>query len=167
MQAKSKLINDVISEAIGEDVLPLVRLLRTRKSVSEIDLAMKMKIDVNDVRNGLYRLYHMNLVSFTRKKDEKNGWYTYFWSFEASKIRELSYSMQKKRIGMLKERLAREQGEHFYVCADSCVKTAFEKAIEANFKCPECGRLMDSYDNISDIERLKKDLKELEVKIKH
>ena len=166
MQAKSKLINDVISEAIGEDVLPLVRMLRTRKSVSEIDIAMKMKRDVNEVRNGLYRLYHLNLVSFIRKQDEKNGWYTYFWSFEAGKIRELSYNMQKRRLGMLKERLAREQGEHFYVCADGCVKTVFEKAIENHFKCQECGRLMESYDNVPDIDKIKKDLKELEVKIK-
>ena len=44
-----------------------------------------MNIEINQTRNILYRLTEHGIVSSTRKKDAKKGWYTYFCKIEITK----------------------------------------------------------------------------------
>ena len=64
MKLSNKIIEEVVSEVAGEDVVPLVKALKNRKNVSEFKLAENIKEEVNRTRNMLYRLYDANLVSF-------------------------------------------------------------------------------------------------------
>lgn len=73
-----KLIESVVGEVAGPDVIPLVKALKNKKNVSEFVIADEIDIEINATRNMLYRLYNANLVSFTRKKDKKKGWYIYY-----------------------------------------------------------------------------------------
>ena len=81
MKLTPELVAKTISSVAGEDVLPLVERLRGRQNVSEFILADEVQHEINAVRNMLYRLYHANLVTFTRKKDKQKGWYIYYWTF--------------------------------------------------------------------------------------
>jgi transcription initiation factor TFIIE subunit alpha len=162
MKFSNKIVEEVVQEVAGEDVIPLVNILKNRKNVSEFKLAEDIKQEINTTRNMLYRLYDANLVSFTRKKDKKKGWYIYYWTFNAKRIKYLFNDLKKKKLEQLKERLDREKNNHFFSCDSKCMRLDFEQATEFEFKCPECGSLMNEESNLEKIAKLEKEIKELE-----
>jgi len=166
MKISNKIIEDVVSEVAGEDVIPLVNVLKNKKNVSEFKLAEYVKKEVNAVRNMLYRLYDVNLVSFVRKKDKKKGWYIYYWTFDTKKIKYLLTSLKKKKIIKLKERLEREKANKFDSCKSQCVRLDFDQAMNFEFKCPECGELINQENNFEEIKKIEKDIKTLEAELK-
>lgn len=166
MKLSNKIIEDVISEVAGEDVLPLVKSLKNKSNVSEFKLADDVKQEINLVRNMLYRLYDSNLVSFIRRKDKKKGWYIYYWTFNNNRIKYLAVDLKKKRFEKLKERIQREMSSHFFICDNQCMRLDFDQATNFSFKCPECGDLMVQDDNTKIIDDIKKEMKELEKELK-
>ncbi len=167
MKLSNKLIDNVISEVAGDDVIPLVRSLKNKKNVSEFKLADSIKQEINITRNMLYRLFNSNLVSFTRKKDKKKGWYVYYWTFNVKQIRYLIDSLKKKRLEKLKERLVREKESNFYVCPQKCIRLDFDQAMNFEFKCPECGSLIEQEDNEEKILQIEKQVIQIEKEIKN
>jgi len=161
MRISNKAIEEVIKEVAGEDVLPLFSLIKNKKNVSEFTISEKLKVSVNVVRNMLYRLYHENLVSFIRKKDKKKGWYIYYWTPNLKRLRFLVNEIKKRKIERLKERIEREKNNFYFSCKNMCVRFSFDKAIEYNYKCPECGELLEQEDNSSKIKELESELKKL------
>ena len=83
MKLSNNAIEVLVTEIAGKDVLPLIELIRGKTDVSEFKIAEKLGKTVNEVRNMLYRLSDYNLVSFTRKKDKRKGWYIYFWTLNS------------------------------------------------------------------------------------
>ena len=162
MRLSSKLIEEAVAKIAGEDVVPLVKLLKNKKNVSEFKLADSVKQEVNIVRNMLYRLYNANLVSFIRKKDKKKGWYIYYWTFESKKVKYLLEKLKRKRLESLRKRLEREKQGQFYVCPNNCVRLDFDQSMNFEFKCPECGEIIHQEDNAEKIKELEKEIKELE-----
>ena len=154
MRVTNKIVDEIVSEVAGEDVLPLVDALKNKKNVSEFKLAETIKQEVNATRNMLYRLYDYNLVSFVRKKDKQKGWYIYYWTFETKKIKHLVQTLKEKRLAKLKERLEREQSSHFYACTNQCIRLDFDQSMEFEFKCPECGELIHQEDNSESIKKI-------------
>ncbi|MGM5484052.1 MAG: hypothetical protein ACQER9_04020 [Nanobdellota archaeon] len=153
----------VISEAAGNDVIPLVEYLKGKKDVSEFIIAKDTETDIQLVRNQLYRLLEYNLVSFWRKKDKQKGWYIYYWTYKPDDIEFLFWDFKRKRLDKLKERLERESSDFFFMCQDNgCVRLDFEKVTEFNFQCPECGGMMVQQDNSRTIQFLNEQIAELE-----
>lgn len=165
MKLSNKLVEDVVSAVAGEDVLPLVKQLKNKKNVSEFKLAEALKLEVNIVRNMLYRLYHANLVSFIRRKDKKKGWYIYYWTFRLKQIKYLAMSLKKERLERLQDRLAREKDSSFFVCPNSCMRLDFERAVGFDFKCPECAAIMQQESNEEKIKQLQQEIKALQKEI--
>ena len=166
MRLTNKIVEDVVTEVAGEDVVPLINALKNKKNVSEFKLAETIKQEVNTTRNMLYRLYDNNLVSFVRKKDKKKGWYIYYWTFDAKKIKHLLSNLRKKRLSKLKDRLEREKANHFYTCKDKCIRLDFDQSMDFEFKCPECGELIEQEDNSEEIIKIETEIKELEAELK-
>jgi len=166
MRLTSKLIEQVVSEIAGEDIIPLIRFLKNKKNISEFKIAEKIKKEVNETRNMLYRLYEANLVSFIRKKDKKKGWYIYYWTFNPKRIKFLLYTLNRKKLSSLKNRLEREENNYFFICENNCIRLDFEQATDFNFKCPECGSLVNQEDNCEKIEEIKKEIKKLKKELK-
>ncbi|MBW2970245.1 hypothetical protein KY309_00470 [Candidatus Woesearchaeota archaeon] len=168
MKITSKIVEDVVSEVAGKDVLPLVKALRNKSNVSEFKLADSIKREINLTRNMLYRLYDNNLVSFIRKKDKKKGWYIYYWTFNNKRVKDLVDNIKKQRFERLSDQLEREKTTQFYSCANKCVRLDFSHSHDFNFKCPECGLLLDLEDNGKKIKELQAEFVKLakELKIK-
>src|SRR3990167_4991727 len=163
--ASEDVIASVVENVAGHDVLPLLHILKDKKNVSEFTLAEELKEEINTVRNKLYRLYDFNLVEFSRKKDQKKGWYIYYWTFVPSRVPRLLREIKKKKLIKLKERLKSEQGAHFYECINKCMRLTFDKAIDFEFKCPECGSLMNQDDNAKKVEHIISEIETLEREI--
>lgn len=166
MRLTNKLVDSVVTEVAGEDVLPLVRALKNRRNVSEFKLADKINTEVNRTRNMLYKLYQNNLVSFIRKKDKKKGWYIYYWTFRPGMVKYLYADVRKKKIETLNERLKREEVSQFFVCPNACIRLDFEQAFGFEFKCPECGQVMGLENNKGKVENIKAEITRLEKELK-
>jgi len=162
MKLSNKNVEDVVVEVAGNDVLPLLKALKNKKNVSEFKLAEQIKTEINLVRNMLYRLYHANLVTFTRKKDKKKGWYIYYWTFNTKRVKFLMADLKKKKLEKLNERLNREKNSFFYICKNGCMRLDFEQSTSFEFKCPECGQIMYPEDNAETIEKIKKEIELIE-----
>ena len=166
MRLTNKIIDEVVTEVAGEDVIPLVNSLKNKKNVSEFKLAENIKEEVNATRNKLYRLYDYSLVSFIRKKDKKKGWYIYYWTFDTKRIKDLVVSLKEKRINRLKGRIEREKHNQFYTCPTKCIRLDFDQSMNFEFKCPECGELIEQEDNKEEIKKIEAEIKELEKELK-
>lgn len=161
MRITKKLIEEVVQELVGDEALDIIFYLRGKTRISEFIIAEELDLEIHKTRNILYRLLEHNIVSFMRKKDKIKGWYICYWDFNESLIPYLSEKIASEKVHKLKERLNREQGGQFYMCKNACVRMDFEKSIEFNFKCPECGEIMNLQDNARTIEFLKQRIKEL------
>ena len=113
----------------------------------------------------LYLLYNHNLVGFTRKKDKQKGWYIYYWTLLPDSIRFSYFKMKKKLLDRLKEQLNEESGELFFVCPNDCVRLNFDRAMDFEFHCPECGDLINQDDGQEKIDKLKKQIIRIEKEV--
>ena len=166
MRLSNNIIEDVVTEVAGDDVVPLVRFLKNKKNISEFKIAETIKREVNETRNMLYRLYENNLVSFMRKKDKKKGWYIYYWTFNMKRVKYLVGDLKRKRLNKLRERLEREKEGNFFVCKNKCIRLNFDQATDFNYMCPECGSVLDQEDNREVMKDVEKEIGELEKEVK-
>ena len=157
-----EIVGNLVKEIAGEDAIPLVDLIKRKGRVSEFKLAEKLNISVNQVRNLLYKLSSHNLVSFTRKKDKKKGWYIYYWDFDFEKAGVLIKDIKERKLSELNEKLNFESNKTFFVCPNKHIRITFESALETEFKCPECGEVLKEHDNKSHVEDIKKQITDLE-----
>lgn len=161
MKIAPKIVDNVVSEIVGSDATKLVKALRNKKNVSEFKLADTLKKEINTTRNMLYKLYDANLVSFTRKKDKEKGWYIYYWTFNGDKIHGFMNGIKKDKLEVLNEKLKSEKGTQFYACPSMCTRFDFEKSTEHDYKCPECGSILEMDDNSSKIKQIELEIKGL------
>ncbi len=166
MKITLKDLEDLVITLVGEDVLPLIRILWAKNNISEFKLAEMLNITVNQVRNMLYRLNEQNLVDFIRKKDKKKGWYIYYWSLNKKSVEGSLLKVKNKQLEDLKARLGREQEGMFYVCPMGCMRLQMEQAMEFEFRCQECGTLMKEQDNQKTVSNIRKMIGELEQALK-
>ena len=166
MRLSNNIIESVVKEVVGEDAIALVDFLKDNKNVSEFKIAETIKKEVNATRNILYRLYENNLVSFMRKKDKKKGWYIYYWTFNQKRVKYLIGDLKKKKLIKLKERVNREKEGNFFGCKNKCIRLNFDQVTDFNYKCPECGSVLDQEDNTKVLENIHKEIVVLEKEIK-
>lgn len=160
----NKKIQEIISQVVGDDAIPIIRYLRDRKNVSEFKIADNVKYDMQKTRNLLYRLNSHNVATYIRKKDRAKGWYISYWTFNRKSVKDLISKIKKDRMTQLMERLQKEEESagHFYICTKACARLDFDQATEFSFKCPECGSLLNMQENIKTIKNLRKRIKEIE-----
>jgi transcription initiation factor TFIIE subunit alpha len=159
-----ELTSKVVTELVGEEALPIIFYLKGKKQISEFIIAEELDMEIHFVRNLLYRLLEYNIVSFIRKKDRIKGWYICYWDFNEPMVPYLAEKIRLSKIAKLKDRLEKEQKHTFYMCRSACVRMPFEKSMEFNFKCPECGGLMNEQDNNRTREQIQQQICELEKK---
>jgi transcription initiation factor TFIIE subunit alpha len=164
-----KSILDLVNELLGGAGIKLYGLLKEKENVSEFDLSEQMGMGINQVRSLLYKLSSYNLVYSTRKKDRQKGWYVYYWTFNMKYTKDFLIMKGKEKIEKLTKRLKKEKETQFYICPNKCIRLELSEAMEYDFKCPECEKILNYEDNSKeitniekDIETLKEDIKELE-----
>ena len=141
MEEFSNILREFLSKDVGEDSVPVVDFIIDKRNVSEFKIATRLDQGVNTIRNILYRLNALNLVTSVRKKDRKKGWYIYYWTFNRNQADStLKLAEEKKRIDLIEKKS--EQQVVYLICPSKCYKFTFEEAMEHNFKCPECGKIL-------------------------
>ena len=155
---RKNFLEESISSVIGKQGEEITPFLDTEKYVNEFLIAKKLDITINQTRNLLYKLSEYGLVSSTRKKDKRKGWYTYFWRLEALKTLEFFREILRKRINQIVNQIESREVKTFYVCARCNIEFNEENALLNDFTCNECGNVFALKDNTKILKELKKNL---------
>lgn len=156
----------------GDEAVTVVKSLKhlgegTDETINN-DLKERMKIEVrlNTVRKVLYKLYDHGLVSCTRVRDEKTGWFIFYWRLQPDQLDAFIRSRKKRALDKLKQRLDYERNHTFFACkTDSDVRVTFEEGMETSFKCGKCGNQLESTDNSEVIGVLETKIQQLEAEL--
>jgi transcription factor E len=152
---QEKLLFDLVEELAGEETGRIVSILFNKKHVNEFLISRKMELTINQVRNILYKLSNFGLVSFIRKKDNKKGWYIYYWTLNTEKSLAMIEDSLQKKITALEEELQRRETERFFVCKPCGIETTEALALEHGFSCEECAEVYNLSDNTKIIRETK------------
>ncbi len=163
--ATKKEIEYVINETFGPEALPIALYLIGKENISEFVIAKDLDIEIHRVRKIFYKLLEDNIVIFIRKKDKVKGWYICYWSLNIPEIPYIAKKIKKIKVDKLKERLNQETTDDFYMCRNACTRMNFDTAFELNFKCPDCGEIMNQQDNQRTKEFLTKRIEKFEKEI--
>ena len=158
-------VKEMIAEIGGPEAVEIYKMLAGKQDVDEFLIADKLKMTINHLRNTMYKFERYNLVSSTRKKDRKKGWYIYFYTFNPKQAEDVVLQLKKDRINILEKQLEREEMHEFYVCQNKCIRLTIENAMEHNFTCFECGSLLNPEDKIKNVQKIKDYMNELKKKV--
>ncbi len=136
------------------------------KKFLEDDLAKKTQIRVADIRSALNKLNYFGIVGYTKQKNNKTGWITYKWQFDKKKLAKLIINELEDRKEKIKENLKNVAEYEMYACSSFCKILPFEVAIEYNFRCPACNKMMDKINEKKYRENLENELIEIDAEIK-
>ncbi len=126
-------VEKVVYDAAEEEGVLVYHVLKGKKDVSEFKLAEKIDKDINGTRRILYKLHSCGLASFIKKKDQKKGWYIYYWTFN-----------EKQAIHLSGKETEKEDKPEKFICRNRCGSLEFEEAFDSGYKCPECGEQLNS-----------------------
>ena len=130
------------------------------------DCKGEKEVRLNSVRKILYKLYDHGLVSCTRVRDEKTGWFIFYWRLQPDQLDAFIRSRKRRILDKLKTRLDLEKNHTFFTCkTDPEVRVAFEEAMETSFKCGKCGNQLQSSDNSGMIQILETRIDQIEAEL--
>ena len=157
-------IVDAIRSSAGEDAVRLAGLMAKQGNVSEFEIVRSTRLDIQTVRNTLYKLHSSNLADYKRVKDNKEGIYISYWTFNKATAKELFTKLQKEKLQRFRERLEAETSNAncYFICPSACTRTDFAMAEQQRFRCEECGKLMMQDDNTRTIDFLREKVREME-----
>lgn len=152
----------------GEDAVKVVLALNKLGQATDDELLNETGIKLNDVRKALFKLYNHSIVQCDRLRDEQTGWFIFRWRIQPDQFEGFIKNQKRKILRVLNKRLDYENNNAFFYCGTSGDRRmTFEEAMEMVFRCPDCGKKLESYDNkdiikaLSDkIEALKKETPE-------
>ena len=132
----------------GEEYLKVARSLLKSEDSTDEEIASSTGLRINRVRKILYDLFGKSLISGIRVKDERKGWFVYRWRSRGDEV-ENFIEIQKHKIGeRLRQRYEYEAGSDFYHCGNGdCQRAAFETALENDFRCGTCGKVLNLKNN--------------------
>lgn len=167
MKITQKHIEEIIEEIGGKEGIAVYRTLKNRQNVNEFDIANKLKLTINQIRNIIYKFEKYNLLNSARKKDRKKGWYIYFFTFNNNEAEKLVIKLKQDKIKRLENLLSMESKQEFYVCPNQCMRVTLESAMENNFMCMECNSLLQPEKKERNIKRIESEIKQLKEELKN
>ncbi len=162
----------VFRRIAGKSAEDLIEILYDKENVNEFKIAEKLKKNINEVRNILYKLSSFNVITSTRKKDKRKGWYTYFWTLNVEKALDTLLKLKEQEMFNLEHILKSRSFKQFYFCESDNIEMSEETALHHSFLCPECSQLLTPVNEekkikemTSRIDASRKEIEELREKV--
>ncbi len=114
---------------------------------SDEDIAQAINEKVNEVRRELNLLNGFNVLKYNTKRNA-SGWLVFKWYLDFNKLKELYETVHKTENAM--NSVITSDCNDFFIC-ENCYENnkaiiPFDKAVDLNFKCPECHRNLKRID---------------------
>jgi len=138
-------------------------LVSIGKEIDEFTLADKVNLQINFVRSLLYKLYEQKLVSFSRERDKKKGWFIYSWQAHPERLKYILLQTKEEEIANLEKRLHLSQDNFF--CAQCNKSYDYVKAMETMFFCEACGSKLEAVSSLEVRHKIEKQIGELKIEI--
>ena len=150
----------------GEEAVTVVKSLKKLGEGTDETVTNDCAVRLNTVRKILYKLYDHGLVSCTRVRDEKTGWFIFYWRLQPDQLDAFIRSRKRRTLDKLKQRLEYEKTHTFFVCkTDGDIRVTFEEAMESSFRCSKCGKQLESLDNAADVAILENKVQMIEAEL--
>ncbi|MCW1301076.1 MAG: hypothetical protein QW507_00460 [Candidatus Nanoarchaeia archaeon] len=149
-------IQDFLERIVGREGMEVVKILFEKGLVNEFKLAEMVNKEINDVRTILYKLYAHRLVTFSRKRERRRGWWIYSWEINFDRLFHLLKREKIKKLEMLRKRIAEEGSIQIFECPKCELRMGYEKALENLFTCPKCNVVLRE----KSLEKIEKELEE-------
>ena len=147
----------------GEDAVKVVLALNKLGQATDDELLNETGIKLNDVRKALFKLYNHSIVQCDRLRDEQTGWFIFRWRIQPDQFEGFIKNQKRKILRVLNKRLDYENNNEFFYCGTpGDRRMTFEEAMEMIFRCPDCGKKLESFDNKDIIKALSDKIEELE-----
>lgn len=132
----------------GPDYILVAKFLCKAENSTDEEIAELTELKINVVRKSLYDLFGRSLITGTRVRDLKRGWFVYRWKAQHDQVEPFVERQKSKATLRLKQRLDYESVNEFYHCGNpTCLKYTFDSAFQVGFKCQLCNLTLNSYDN--------------------
>lgn len=152
---------------VGDEGIELLRKFPPEGEHSDEDLAAETGINLNSVRHSLYTLYEKRLAEYHRIKNNETGWLTYLWQVRLDRIPVAIREDLENVLDKLEQRERFEEENDFYICKDCGIILPFAKALDLEFKCPECDNPIAHFDNDALLAALKQRIAEIRETVGH
>jgi len=139
---ENKNVKEILLKFFEEDCVNILSELN--EYVRDEILSNRKNVKAPTVRKWLNLLHNYGLVEYTKTKDKQSGWFTYYWKIRPEKIAEFVISDIDKEINDLFQKIE-EIKEHNFVCG--CRDWTYIEALESNFVCVQCGKVIIEKDN--------------------
>ena len=150
----------------GDEAITVIKSLKKLGEGTDETIANDCAVRLNTVRKVLYKLYDHGLVSCTRIRDEKTGWFIFYWRLQPDQLDAFIRSRKKRALDKLKTRLDYERNHTFFVCkTDVDIRIPFEEAMETSFKCAKCGNQLENLENTEIVSVLESKIERLEAEL--
>jgi len=159
LKINDPLVKKFVENKINPEAYKVLTAIKRGKTDEQIAKATRLK--VNTIRNLLNRLHYLGLIQYTKEKAKNSNWYTYTWFLRKERLRELLEEEYKEELQKLEERINFEKNYVFFTCKNKCSKLPFELAFEYDFKCPECGEVMEQVDNEKELKKIERKMKQI------
>jgi transcription initiation factor TFIIE subunit alpha len=151
----------------GEEGVKVVSVLMNLKEATDELIAKDSAVRLNIIRKILFKLYDHGLVSCTRMRDERTGWYIFYWKLQTDQLDAFIRSRKRRTLERLKARLEYERNNTFFICKnDADVRITFGEAMESAFRCSKCGGQLENSDNSDLVKFLEKRIEQIENELK-
>ncbi|MBU2497002.1 MAG: hypothetical protein KJ767_03005 [Nanoarchaeota archaeon] len=159
-------LQEIVIKVGGRSAVIIVSMLKDKDDVDEFKMAQKAKMTINELRNILYKLHNCDLVSFSRKKDKKKGWFIYYWTLNREKAIRVSIKNYHDELKEQEDILDNIMKKNYFVCPRGHIELSQESSLEQNFECLECGELLILKDRDTEKKRIERIMDKLKIKIK-
>jgi transcription factor E len=161
-----KFLKSIVEHLTNKQSVTIVDLLVGKKDVNEFIIAKKLGLTINQTRNILYKLSDFGLVSFTRKKDKRKGWYIYFWTLNIANSLNLLEKKLTDELLQLEAQLRSRQEKRYYICKTCNIEVTEEASLLNDFTCSECEQVYTLSNNQEVINKLENEIARLKKEIR-
>lgn len=168
MAAATSILDYKITKAFlqnvgGEEAIEVVRIcLENNGKCLDQDIETQMKTKkITEIRSILNRLHYRGIACYNKTKNKNSGWYTYTWEIKQRRIVELILEQQAELLQKLEQKANFDGSHEIFICKKGCEDTAFEIAAQYEFRCPECGEMMNPIDGKKRQKEIQSQIKEL------
>lgn len=159
-------VHNFLFNHVGGQGIEMIQILLKKGTIDEFSLAEKLDIQVNVTRSLLYKLYSHKIVSFTKERDEKKGWWIYSWSIHPERIVELVTRALQSEMEQLNEKTTQRKAVQLYKCPVCEISLPFSEAMESSFQCPSCAGMLEFQDQKAMVSKFQNRVKELKTSLK-
>jgi len=153
MARQKKIVNylvvqDFLEKVGGQHAIQLVKICEKKGApITDEEIGKKLPLKITEIRTILNRLHFRGIACYNKKRDTTTGWYSYTWEIAPKRVAELILEEQSEEISKLEQKADFEGGHAFFGCGKKrCEQLPFEIAAEYQFRCPECGGIMEAVD---------------------